>query len=94
MGSVFLGLRCLPTSHKKDNRLICVKPFQTIEMFHKATYNEVRIARCIYLGVRGYNLQKCIFFLSVKVHFVLVVINSADPDEIRHYAVFHLSLNP
>ena len=33
--------------------------------------------------------KKCVF-LSLKIYFVLV--NSAGPDEIPHYAAFHLGL--
>ena len=29
---------------------------------------------------------------SVSVHKVLILANSADPDEMQHYAVFHLGL--
>ena len=41
----------------------------------------------MYLGVSGYNLIKyCIF--SLKITFT----NSDDPDEMQHYAAFHLGL--
>ena len=33
-------------------------PFKTNGIFHKATYNKVRMVHCIYLGVTGYNFQK------------------------------------
>ena len=45
----------------------------------------------IYSGVTGYNLQKNILFLSLKIDLVLA--NSADPDEMLHYAAFHLDLH-
>ena len=35
--------------------------------------------------------KKNIVFLSLKVYFVLA--NSADPDEMLHYAAFHLGLH-
>ena len=43
--------------------------------------------------LRGHRLQflKNIVFLSLKSDFVLT--NSADPDEIRPYAAFHLVLH-
>ena len=43
---------------------------------------------CTYLGVTGYGFQNYIVFLSLKMDFVLA--NSADPDEMLHYAAFHL----
>ena len=36
-------------------------------------------------------LQVIINFLSLKINFVLA--NSADPDEIPHYATFHFGLH-
>ena len=48
------------------------------------------MVHCIYLGVAGYN-SKNIEFLSLKFFFVLT--NSADPDEILHYAAFHWGLH-
>ena len=36
-------------------------------------------------------VSKKIIFLSQKIHFVSA--NSADPDEIMHYAAFHLGLH-
>ena len=40
---------------------------------------------CMIRGVTGYN-----FFLALK--FFLVLANSVDPDEMPHYAAFHLGL--
>ena len=45
----------------------------------------------IYKGVRVYNYHKNIIFLSLKMDLVLA--NSADPDEMLHYAAFHLGLH-
>ena len=45
----------------------------------------------INLGVTGYNFQKKIVFYSLTINFVLA--NSADPDEMPHYAAFHLGLH-
>ena len=49
------------------------------------------IVQCIYLGVSGYNFKKkyCIFCLKIFFTFT----NSADPDEMPHYAAFHLGLH-
>ena len=47
------------------------------------------MVHCIYQGVKGSNLIKKVFF-SLKV-FVLA--NSVDPDEMLHYAAFHLGLH-
>ena len=44
----------------------------------------------IYWGVAGYNLKKKVFF-SLKIDFVFA--NSANPDEMPHYAAFHLGLH-
>ena len=44
----------------------------------------------MYLGVTDYNFQKYIVFLSLQVDYVLA--NSADPDEMPHYAAFHVGL--
>ena len=56
-------------------------------IFHKASYNKVRMVHRIYCGVTGYNFQtKCISFSEDR--FVLT--NSADPDEMLHFAAFHL----
>ena len=40
------------------------------------------------LRVTGYDFQKNIVFLSLKIDFDLA--NSADPDEMPHYVAFHL----
>ena len=44
-----------------------------------------------YLGVSGYNFQKNIVFFCVKIFFTFT--NSVDPDEMQHYAAFHLGLH-
>ena len=46
-----------------------VNPFQINGIFHKATYNKVRMVHCIYRGVIGYNFQRIIVFLSLKIDF-------------------------
>ena len=46
-------------------------PFQINGVYHKATYNKVRIVHCIYARVTDYNLKKKkIIFLSLKFDFV------------------------
>ena len=46
------------------------------------------MVNCIYQGDTGYNFQLTIVFLSLKIVFVQS--NSEDPDEMLHYAAFHL----
>ena len=53
-------------------------------------YNKVRMVHCLYLGGHRLQFSKNIVFLSLKVDFVLT--NSADPDEMPHYAAFQLGL--
>ena len=46
---------------------------------------------CIYLGVTSYNFKKYyISFSEFEIDFLLA--NNADPDEMLHYASFHLDL--
>ena len=66
-------------------------PFQTNGIFHKVTYNKVRIVHCIYLGVTGYNFQKYCISFFLMMDFVLA--NKADPDKRLHDAAFHLGLH-
>ena len=61
---------------------------KTNEIFHKATYNKVKMVHCKFLGVTDYNLKKNCF--SLKINFVMA--NSVDPDEMPPYAAFHLGL--
>ena len=52
---------------------------------------DLRQIHCTYLGVSGHNFQTkilCVFFTE---DFTLT--NSVDPDEMQHYASFHLSLH-
>ena len=44
----------------------------------------------MYIEVSQVIFSKNIVFFSLNIKFVLV--NSADPDEIPHYAAFHLGL--
>ena len=47
----------------------------------------------IYCRFTGYNFQKILYsliFLFLKIDFVLA--NSGDPDEMRHFRLFHLGL--
>ena len=67
--------------------------FRLMEFFHKhvATYTKVRMFHCVYCWVTGYNFQKHIVFISLKIDFVFA--KSADPDEMQHNAAFHLGLH-
>ena len=49
------------------------------------------MVHCVYRGVTGYNFQQKSIFFSLKIVFVLA--NSVDPDEMPHYAAFHLGLH-
>ena len=53
-------------------------------IFSKVTCNEVRMVLCID-GATSYDFKKIL-----KIGFDLS--NSADPDELPHYATFHLDL--
>ena len=44
-----------------------------------------------YQGLTGYYFQIKLYFLSRKIVFVLA--NSVNPDEMPHYAAFHLGLH-
>ena len=44
-----------------------------------------------YLGVSGYNLKKNIVLFCLKI--VSTFTNNLDPDEIQHYAAFHLGIH-
>ena len=45
----------------------------------------------IYSGVTGLNFVKNIVFLPLKI--VIILANSVDPDEMLHYAAFHLGIH-
>ena len=49
------------------------------------------IVHCTYLGVSGYNLKKILIFFCLYIFFTFT--NSVDPDEMQHYAAFHLGLH-
>ena len=49
------------------------------------------IVHLTYLGVSGYHFQKILYFFCLKIIFTLT--NSVDPDEMQHYAAFHLGLH-
>ena len=54
-------------------------------------YNKHWIAHCKYLGVSGYINFKNVVFFCLKFFFTYT--NSIDPDEMLHYAAFHLGLH-
>ena len=65
-------------------------PFRTNVIFQKAIYNKVRMVHCNIEGSQFIILEKyCIF--SPKVDIALA--NSADPDELPQYVVFHLAFH-
>ena len=54
--------------------------------------NKLGIVHYTYLGVSGYNfLKKNIVFFCLKIFFTFT--NSVVPDEMQHYAAFHLVLH-
>ena len=52
--------------------------------------NKLGIVHCTYLGVSGYKFKNIVFF-CLKIFFAFS--NRVDPDEMQHYAVFHLGLH-
>ena len=54
-------------------------------------YNKLGIVHCRYIGVSGYNSKKNIVFFCLKIFFTFT--NSVDPEEMQHYAAFHLGLH-
>ena len=54
-------------------------------------YKKLGIVHCTYLGVSGYNFQKNIVFFCLKIFFTFS--KSVDPDEMQHFAAFHLGLH-
>ena len=49
------------------------------------------IKSIVHLGVSGYNFQKNVAFLCLKIFFTFT--NIEDPDEMQHSAAFHRSLH-
>ena len=62
-----------------------------MESFYLVLYNTLGMVHCIYGGVTGLNFQNNIVFSSMRI--ALVLANSVDPDEMQHYAAFHLGLH-
>ena len=73
---------------------ICLKsvfnPLYANGLFLLAWYNKLGIVHCTYQGVSGHSFQKILCF-CLKIFFTFT--NSADPDEMQHYAAFHLGLH-
>ena len=57
---------------------------------HTYYYNKYGTAHCVLSGVTGRILNYDVF-LSINV--VLILANSYNPDEMPHYAAFHLGLH-
>ena len=94
-----LGIRVRIPSHYQSHETAIIK-FDDIVLFNHfipngffllVCYNKLGMVHCIYQGVTGYNFQIKIVFLSLMI--VLVLGNSADPDEMLQYASFHLGLH-
>ena len=65
--------------------------FQTNGIFHKATIKSGWPIVYIEGSHVKISKKKYIVLLSLNLYFVLA--NSADPDEMTHYAAFHLGLH-
>ena len=70
--------------------VLLINPLFNNGFFLLVWYNKFGIVQCAYVGVLGYNLKKNVFF-CLKIFFTFT--NSVDPDEMQHYAVFHLGLH-
>ena len=70
-----------------------IDPLYTNGFFHLVWYNKLRIVHCIYLGPQGCRviIIKNIVFFCLKIFFTFT--NSVAPDEMQHYAAFHLGLH-
>ena len=62
-------------------------PFHTDVIFHKTTHNKVRMIKGSQVVISKQN----VVFQSLKIDFVLA--NSVNPDEMTHYATFHLGFH-
>ena len=62
-----------------------------VEFLSPDIINLQRMVYCVHLGVTGYKFQIKIVFLSLKI--VCDTAKSVDPDEMLHYAAFHLGLH-
>ena len=66
-----------------------VNPLYSDGFFQLLGYNKFGMVHYINLGVFG-NL-KILYFFCLKIFFTFT--NSVDPDEMQHYAAFHLDLH-
>ena len=64
--------------------------YTTNRLFLLVRYNKLGIVHCTFLWVSGYNLKKIVLF-CLKIFFTFT--NSVDPDEMQHYAAFHMGLH-
>ena len=67
-----------------------VNPLYTNGLFPLVCYNKLGIVHCTYLGVSGYYFQ-IIYLFCLKTFFTFT--SSVGPDEMQHYAAFHLGLH-
>ena len=71
-----------------DSYVCLFSPLCTSGFFLLIGYNKLGFVHCSYLGVSDYNLN---VFFCLKIFFTFT--SSVDPDEIAHYAAFHLGLH-
>ena len=68
-----------------------VNPLYTNGFFFLVLYNKLGIDHYTYQGVSCYDFQNN-FIFCLKIFFFILT-NSVDPDEMPHYAAFHLGLH-
>ena len=68
-----------------------LNPLCTNRFFLLVWYNKLWMVHFIYQRITCYNFQIKIVFLSL--YMILVLANSEEPDEMPHYAAFHLGLH-
>ena len=67
---------------------IFINPLYTNGLFPLIRYNKVGIVHSIYIECQVIIFKNNVFFFCLKILFTLT--NSVDPDEMQHYAAFHL----
>ena len=68
-----------------------INPMYNNKSFLRGRYNNHGLSNNTYLAGLGYNFQKILYSFFLKIF--LTFINSVDPDEMQHYAAFHLGLH-
>ena len=66
-----------------------VHPLQPNGLFHKATYNKVRMVPYSHIELSQVMIKSIVFFLSEDI---FCLSKQCRPDEMPHHAAFHLGL--